>query len=104
MNKDQITSLATTLLAIAGSYLVGSGKMTSDQWSTFTNALMTAIPAVGVVAVTLWKLVPHTDANKVVAASQVPGVLVAVDPTKAAAVVTAVANDSSNAVTNTKAG
>lgn len=96
MNADQITSLATTLMVIVGSVfsvLVATGKLTTEQSSTLTNALSASLPALITLGVTVWKLVGHSDAAKVEGMKTVPGVHVAVDTTAASEAVKAVAED-----------
>lgn len=101
MNQSMLTSLLTSILAVVGAWLVGSGKISSADWSQFSNVLVgELIPGAITVAVILWKLLSHTAASKVLAASNVPGTSVNVNTAAAPASVTALAND--NTVPNVK--
>lgn len=93
MNKDQFKQTFAPLVAALGGWLVGSGKLTSEQLSTFSNLLWQygpAILAAGATAYAAWK---SRDSAVVRAAGNVPGTDVKVDTAVASPAVTAVAMD-----------
>lgn len=93
MTSDQFKQTFAPLVAAVGGWLVGSGKLTSDQLSTFSNLLWQygpAILAAGATAYAAWK---SRDAAVTKAAGNVPGVKVGVDTEVASPAVTAVAMD-----------
>ena len=74
MNKSVLLSLTTTALAVVGGYFIKSGVITVDQWSSISQDLNVAIPALVVALIGVWKATRHTDASVVVSASNVAGV------------------------------
>lgn len=93
MNRDQFKQTFAPLVAAVGGWLVGSGKLTSDQLSTLSNLLWQYGPGIltaGGMAYAWWK---NRDSAKVKSAGEVPGVKVGVDTSVASASVTAVAMD-----------
>lgn len=104
MNSSQIQSLTTTIGAIVAAILtvlVALGKITPDQSSDLLKTILGVVGGVVTLGITVYKLIPHTDANTVLAASTVPGTKVNVDvsaDSAATPAVKAIANDNSNAV------
>ncbi len=92
LNQSTIMSAVTSILMLVGMYLVASGKLTSDQWTAQSRDIVTAIGSLITVGIGIWKLIPHSDVNKVVAAKAVDGVSIVVAPTAPAPLV-AMAND-----------
>ena len=100
MNSSQQTSAMTSLamvLAAVFSVLVAMGKLSSSDAASLQNAILAAVGGCVTLGLLVWKLIPHSNTNKIVAASTVPGVTVTVAPNAAPPLV-AVANDNSNAV------
>ncbi len=80
MNKDQIFGLLRQLGVILMTYLVSTGKLTSEQASTIVNLAAEYGPALvgaALVAYGAWK---KRDVAKVQQASKIEGVTVVVDP------------------------
>jgi len=106
MNSDIKTSIMTSVGMIVATILgvlVALGKITPGDASTLKDALLGGIGGIVTLALLLYKLIPHTTANKLAAvagpaSSPTPGVKVTVDPTVAAPALVAVANDTTNAV------
>jgi len=97
MNRQQIEDLARTVLKTGGplsALLVQLGMQPGTVTTILTIALALVPPIVGYV----WGLLAHTDANQAVAASTIPGVTVAVNPSAAAQPVIDAALANTNAV------
>lgn len=93
MNSDQFKQTFAPLVAALGGWLVGSGKLTSDQLSTFSNLLWQYGPGILAAGATAWAAWKARDSAKIKAAGDVPGAKVVVDTAVASPAVTAVAMD-----------
>jgi hypothetical protein len=91
-----VTSLAAIVAAVL-SVLVALGKLSASDAASLQTSIIGGIGALVALGIVIWKAIPHTDANKLVAASAVPGVTVTVDP-GAPQALKDVAADKSNAV------
>ena len=91
-----LTSLAAVIAAIL-SVLVALGKLSASDAASLQTSIIAGVGGLVTVGLIIWKAIPHTDANKAVAASAVPGVTVTVQP-GAAQALKDVALDKSNAV------
>lgn len=98
MNKDQLYGLARTAFVAFMTWLVSSGKLTSDQASTLISALEQAAPVIAALGAAAWGVWAKRDAAKAVAADAVKGVSVYVDPVVAAPAVVAAARAETNDV------
>lgn len=102
LNKDQLMSLLRTVLSMVCGILVGKGIINAEQAATITNGLLVAAPALVAVGVAIWGAVSKTDKAKVIAAANLPGTTVIVDPKEAPPAAVATANDPSQPNVHTK--
>lgn len=82
-NKSQLFSFLSMILALVGTYLTSSGKVTPDQWSGMAKGItdtVTAVVALVGVVMLWWNTRPKKQVQD---AAQVPGVQVHVDTTAA---------------------
>lgn len=95
MNSSQTQSALTSLgmvLAAVFAVLVATGKLTADQSSMLQSEILAAVSAVVTLGFAVWKLIPHSNANKTKAAAAIPGVNIGVSAMAPPSVL-AVAND-----------
>lgn len=94
--SSALTSIAAVVAAVL-SVLVALGKLSASDAASLQTSIIAGLGGLVTVALIVWKAIPHTDANKAVAASSVPGVTVTAGPSAPPAV-KAVAADPANAV------
>lgn len=63
MNQEQVLSLIRTVLQIAGTYVVASGKISAENWATWTGGAL-------IIIATAWSMWAHTTANQIKAVTQ----------------------------------
>ena len=64
-NIDQLLSLVRAILQIVGTVLVTKSIVTTTDWTTYSGAILMALPIV-------WGLYAHTDTAKIEAAAAIP--------------------------------
>lgn len=102
MDKDQfIKTVVMPLLAGLGGWLVGSGKLTSDQWGQIVNLLLNYGPGILTAAVGAYAWLRSRPAARVLDAKSIPGVSVKVDPATAPQAVVELAKDPTVSKVNT---
>ncbi len=86
MPNTPATSIVTSLAAIVAavlSVLVALGKLSASDAASLQTSIIGGIGGIVAIGIVVWKAIPHTDANKTIAASEVPGVKVTVNPVAA---------------------
>ncbi len=91
--RDQITQILVPIMAGLGGWLVGSGKLTEEQWSLAANLALQYGPGVIVAFLTAYAAWRNRPRGKIEAAANVPGVQMQVNTSVASSAVAAVATD-----------
>mgnify|MGYP001462532736 CR=1 FL=1 len=90
---DQIKQILVPIMAGLGGWLVGSGKLTEEQWSLAVNLGAQYGPAAIIALLTAYAAWRNRPRGKIEAAAAVPGVQMQVNTSVASPGVAAVATD-----------
>jgi hypothetical protein len=73
-NKEQWMSMVRWALTLIGGYIVSSGYIKGEDWSSLNTAILTIAGAIIAVAPAIQSMIAKTKKNQVITVSQLPEV------------------------------